>query len=54
MYKDHTEKAQYGWKAIAVPGEVHGLWTAFNTFGSGALSWKELIQPTIDLMKSGK
>jgi len=41
------------WRSIAVPGEIHGLWTAFETFGSGIVSWSALIEPTINLMNIG-
>lgn len=41
-----------GWKAIAVPGEIHGLWTEYKRFG-GAIAWKELLEPTIELMREG-
>ena len=42
-----------GWKAVAVPGELHGLWTEYQRFGSGRVAWKSLIQPTIDLLEEG-
>lgn len=43
-----------GWRAIAVPGELHGLWTEYSKFGSGKVTWKSLVDPTIALMKEGK
>ncbi|EPB70037.1 putative gamma-glutamyltransferase [Ancylostoma ceylanicum] len=42
-----------GWRAVAVPGELHGLWTEFEKYGSGKISWKSLVQPTIDLLEEG-
>ncbi len=42
-----------GWKAIAVPGELHGLRTEYEHFGSGRLSWRQLLEPTIELLKRG-
>uniref|UniRef100_A0A914W3U8 Gamma-glutamyltranspeptidase 1 n=1 Tax=Plectus sambesii TaxID=2011161 RepID=A0A914W3U8_9BILA len=44
--------SKIGWKAIAVPGELHGLWTEYTRFG-GALPWKDLLEPTINLMNEG-
>uniref|UniRef100_A0A1I7XGS7 Tyrosine-protein phosphatase domain-containing protein n=1 Tax=Heterorhabditis bacteriophora TaxID=37862 RepID=A0A1I7XGS7_HETBA len=41
-------------KIVAVPGELHGLWTEFNHFSSGKVTWKSLIQPTIELMEEEK
>ena len=53
MYKDKWNNSKYGWEAIAVPGELHGLWTEYKRFG-GKIAWKNLIQPTIDILKDGK
>ncbi len=44
--------ASIGWLAIAVPGELHGLWTEYHTFG-GMLPWNQLLQPTIELLEKG-
>ncbi|CAD5209413.1 unnamed protein product [Bursaphelenchus xylophilus] len=52
MYKDRWEKAQKGWEAVAVPGELHGLWNEYLKFG-GRLNWSTLVEPTINLMKEG-
>ncbi|KAE9549939.1 hypothetical protein FO519_006857 [Halicephalobus sp. NKZ332] len=52
MFKDKWDNAKFGWEAIAVPGELHGLWTEYQTFG-GKVSWKSLVQPTIDLLEEG-
>jgi gamma-glutamyltranspeptidase/glutathione hydrolase/leukotriene-C4 hydrolase len=40
-----------GGLAIAVPGEVYGLYMAWEMFGR--LPWADLIQPTIDLCEQG-
>jgi gamma-glutamyltranspeptidase len=42
MFRDRYDRAQFGWEAVAVPGELHGLWTAYKTFG-GNRSWKSLV-----------
>jgi gamma-glutamyltranspeptidase len=42
-----------GWKAIAIPGEIAGYWLAYERFGSGRVSWREIIQPSIDLARNG-
>lgn len=53
MYKDRWNDSRVGWRALAVPGELHGLRTAFEQFGSGAVTWQSLIEPTIQLLEEG-
>lgn len=67
MYKDRWNKSKFGkirgffdfsflftgWEAVAVPGELHGLWTEYTNFG-GQVSWEALVRPTIRLMEEGK
>ncbi len=43
----------YGGKAVAIPGEVAGLWYAFNTYGSGNVTWADIIAPAIKLAEEG-
>jgi len=40
-----------GGLSIAVPGEVSGLYAAWQMFGR--VPWAELVQPTIDLCEEG-
>lgn len=40
-----------GGLSIAVPGEVSGLYLAWQTFGKA--EWSKLVQPTIDLCENG-
>lgn len=42
-----------GYKSIGVPGEVHGYWTAYKQYGSGLISWQDLLIPTVQLLKNG-
>lgn len=42
-----------GWLAMGVPGELHGMWTAYQQFG-GAIPWHQLVQPTVDLLAEGE
>ncbi|OQV23352.1 Gamma-glutamyltranspeptidase 1 [Hypsibius exemplaris] len=42
-----------GWTAIGVPGELAGYWEAFKRFGSGKVSWSELLEPAIALAREG-
>jgi gamma-glutamyltranspeptidase/glutathione hydrolase/leukotriene-C4 hydrolase len=40
-----------GGKAVAVPGDVKGLWELHQRHGK--LKWKKLLQPVIDLCRNG-
>ena len=42
-----------GGLAIAVPSQVKGLWEAKQKYGNPQVSWKSLIQPSIDLCFEG-
>jgi len=56
MYLDNngdviSNLSTLGYKAIAVPGTVHGMWESHKRYGS--MDWKELILPSIKLAKEG-
>ncbi|VBB27867.1 unnamed protein product [Acanthocheilonema viteae] len=53
MFNDSPEDSLEGYRAIATPSELHGLWTVFSTFGSGKISWYRLFQPSIELALKG-
>ncbi|GMR57130.1 hypothetical protein PMAYCL1PPCAC_27325, partial [Pristionchus mayeri] len=53
VYKRNPEHTAYGWKSIAVPGEIKGFWRAYTDFGSGKVKWAELLEPTIKLCHDG-
>lgn len=42
-----------GGKAVGIPGEVAGLWYAFETYGSGNVTWQDVIAPAIKLAEEG-
>uniref|UniRef100_A0A915NY36 Gamma-glutamyltransferase n=1 Tax=Meloidogyne floridensis TaxID=298350 RepID=A0A915NY36_9BILA len=53
MYqRDHRESI-IGYRSIAVPGELHGYWSAFTKFGSSRISWKRIFEPAIKLAREG-
>ncbi|KAJ8927316.1 hypothetical protein NQ314_020230 [Rhamnusium bicolor] len=52
MFHSDPTLSQRGGLSVAVPGELLGYWYLYQKFG-GNLPWKDLIQPTIDLCKSG-
>ncbi len=49
--KDNDNVTRKGYKAIAVPGTVAGLFRAHELYGT--LPMAQLIQPTIELLESG-
>ncbi|CAJ0933157.1 unnamed protein product, partial [Mesorhabditis belari] len=53
MYVGKWNDSEYGWRAVAVPSELHGLWTAYEQFGSGKVPWNRLIEPTVQLLTDG-
>ncbi|GMR60031.1 hypothetical protein PMAYCL1PPCAC_30226, partial [Pristionchus mayeri] len=53
MFINNSDGSKYGFLAAGVPGELAGYWEIFRRFGSGAVEWKELLQPTIDLIEGG-
>lgn len=42
-----------GGKSVGIPGEVAGMWTAFEKYGSGNVTWEQLIEPAIKLAEEG-
>lgn len=44
---------RFGYQASMIPGFVAGAWEAFTRFGSGELSWREIIEPAISLADNG-
>lgn len=50
MYQEGAS-TQRGGSAVAVPGELKGLKALHERFGQ--LSWKEVVQPSVDLARNG-
>ena len=48
-----VDNHQYGYQSIMIPGVVKGLWDVFRRFGSGKISWAELIEPAEVLASTG-
>ncbi|VDO77335.1 unnamed protein product [Haemonchus placei] len=63
MFKSDTNQSVYGYRAIAIPSELHGFWTIFKNFGSGRVNssqyqifqveWSRLFEPSIKLAMNG-
>ena len=41
------------WDAAGVPGSVAGFYQGWKQFGSGKLTWRELVEPAIELAEKG-
>ncbi|CAB3409581.1 unnamed protein product [Caenorhabditis bovis] len=52
MFEYDQEAAQFGYTSIGVPGELHGLWTAYKLYGSKVVSWSDLVMPSARLAKA--
>lgn len=50
-FEKDLNASRTGGMAIAVPGDVKGLYTAWKKYGH--LPWKDLVQPAIDLAENG-
>lgn len=44
---------RFGYQASMIPGFVAGAWAAYQRFGSGNVTWKDLIAPSIALAADG-
>lgn len=53
MYKGNPLLSKTGGLAVAIPGELMGLWTLFQEHGSGNLEWNDLIKPVADIAING-
>lgn len=51
MYVNDPLGSQTGGKAVAVPGELRGLWDLHQKYGK--LPWKDLFEPSIELCREG-
>ncbi|EFO88417.1 hypothetical protein CRE_15205 [Caenorhabditis remanei] len=51
MYTHDKESAQFGYQSIGIPGELHGLWTAYKKYGSKVIPWSDLVMPAAQLAK---
>lgn len=53
MYDGAPLRAQIGGLAVAVPGEVAGLYELFSRHGSGNVTWAQLFEPVVQLNRDG-
>ena len=53
MFRASPGLATKGPLAVAVPGEVAGYWAARRKYGNKEISWQRILQPTIDLCRTG-
>lgn len=53
MYENRPLSSKLGGLAVAIPGELAGLYEAYKRGTSGALTWAQLIEPVIELNEKG-
>lgn len=53
LYIPIPGSSQVGGLAVGVPGEIRGLQTAFEMYGSGRLTWEQLFEPNVQLARGG-
>ena len=42
-----------GGKSVGIPGNVRGMEYAFENYGSGNVTWQDVLAPAIDLAENG-
>ncbi|KAI5955598.1 hypothetical protein KGF54_001100 [Candida jiufengensis] len=53
MYGNSEILSKIGGLAIAIPGELKGLYDLYKLHGSGNLTWEQLFEPVIELNYNG-
>jgi gamma-glutamyltranspeptidase/glutathione hydrolase len=53
MWTVEGNRNRLGYQASMVPGFVRGAYEAFTRFGSGRLSWRQILEPAIELAVDG-
>jgi gamma-glutamyltranspeptidase / glutathione hydrolase len=53
LFRVEAAKNQLGYEASIIPGFVRGMEQMFNAHGSGRVSWRQLIEPSIRLAYEG-
>ncbi len=51
MYLKVPTASQVGGLSVGTPGELAGLWRAYEMYGSGTLSWERLVRPNVALAR---
>lgn len=42
-----------GGKSVGIPGEIAGMWEAYEKYGSGNVTWQQILAPAIKLANDG-
>ena len=53
MWAVEGNRNRLGYEASMTPGFVRGAHEAFTRFGSGHVSWRQLLEPAIELAADG-
>jgi gamma-glutamyltranspeptidase/glutathione hydrolase len=52
-YKVRNNRNKVGYESIVVPGFLSGIHTCWKRYGSGNMTWAELLEPSIRLAQNG-
>ena len=53
MYGGNSSASERGPQSAGVPGEIRGYWEAKQLYGNKNITWKSLLQPSIDMCFNG-
>ena len=53
MFHGNGTVSSKGPLSVAVPGEIAGYWEARRQYGNSSISWRRIMQPTIDMCRNG-
>ncbi len=53
LFRVEGQRNQFGYEATLVPGFVRGMGDIFERFGSGRVTWKQILEPSIRLATEG-
>ena len=53
MFHGNASLSSKGGLSVGVPGEIAGYWEARRKYGNQDISWRRIIQPTIDMCRQG-
>ncbi|VEU20080.1 DEKNAAC100253 [Brettanomyces naardenensis] len=53
MFEGREIASKFGGLAVAIPGELRGLYTLYKMHGSGTISWSDLVTPVAAIAREG-
>ncbi|CAJ0582075.1 unnamed protein product, partial [Mesorhabditis spiculigera] len=53
MFVGNPKDSSEGYRSIAVPGELSGMWRIYERFGSRRVTWHDIVWPSVELARKG-